>query len=99
MVLIMSAVIWQAAFLGIIGVVFCFSSLLSGVIISVLLPATQVLAVLFFKESFKAEKGVSLLLSLWGFVSYFFGEFKHSKKHANQTDIARIQASTDRDTV
>ncbi|KAL9312699.1 hypothetical protein ACSQ67_018151 [Phaseolus vulgaris] len=27
-----------------------------------------------------AEKGVSLLLSLWGMVSYFYGEIKHDKK-------------------
>ena len=60
--------------------IFCASSLLSGIIIAVLLPVTEVLAVVFFKEKFQAEKGVALILSLWGFASYFYGEFKSTKK-------------------
>jgi hypothetical protein len=79
-VLVVSAIMWQAFFLGAIGVIFCATSLLSGILIAVLLPLTEVLAVIFYKESFKAEKGVSLVLSLWGFVSYFYGEIKHAKK-------------------
>ncbi|KAK4395259.1 Purine permease 3 [Sesamum angolense] len=42
--------------------------------------ATEVLAVIFYHEKFQAEKGVSLFLSLWGFISYFFVEIKTSKK-------------------
>ncbi|KAF7817001.1 purine permease 3-like [Senna tora] len=76
-VVVFSAILWQAFFLGAIGVIFCASSLLSGILIALLLPITEVLAVVFYKESFKAEKGVSLVLSLWGFASYFYGEFKH----------------------
>ncbi|KAK7353029.1 hypothetical protein VNO80_18461 [Phaseolus coccineus] len=79
-VLVGSAIVWQAFFLGAIGVIFCASSLLSGILIAVLLPVTEVLAVILYKEKFKAEKGVSLLLSLWGMVSYFYGEIKHDKK-------------------
>ncbi|PSS31606.1 Purine permease [Actinidia chinensis var. chinensis] len=79
-VLVCSAIIWQCFFLGAIGVIFSASSLLSAIIITVLLPVIEVLAVIFYKEKFQAEKGVSLILSLWGFVSYFYGELKHSKK-------------------
>ncbi|KAF5740181.1 putative purine transporter [Tripterygium wilfordii] len=79
-VLVWSAILWQFFFLGAIGVIFCASALLSGIIIAVLLPVTEVLAVLFYKEKFQAEKGVALALSLWGFVSYFYGEIKQSKK-------------------
>ncbi|KAL2339966.1 hypothetical protein Fmac_007906 [Flemingia macrophylla] len=92
-VLVGSAVIWQAFFLGAIGVIFCASSLLSGVLIAVLLPVTEVLAVIFYKEKFQAEKGVSLMLSLWGFVSYFYGDIKHAmdmKKNNNDTRDAEI---------
>ncbi|WOH07039.1 hypothetical protein DCAR_0626468 [Daucus carota subsp. sativus] len=78
-VLVCSGIIWQFFFIGAGGVIFCASSLLSGIIIAVLLPVIEVLAVIFFKEKFQAEKGVALVLSLWGFVSYFYGEFKHSK--------------------
>ncbi|XVF36636.1 hypothetical protein REPUB_Repub19eG0074000 [Reevesia pubescens] len=79
-VAIWSAIIWQCFFLGVIGVIFCASSLLSGIIITVLLPVTEILAVIFYKENFQAEKGVALPLSLWGFVSYFYGEIKQTKK-------------------
>ncbi|KAA8538142.1 hypothetical protein F0562_027750 [Nyssa sinensis] len=80
-ILVWSGIIWQCFFLGAIGVIFCVSSLLSGVIIAVLLPVTQVLAVIFYSEKFQAEKGVALVLSFWGFVSYFYGELKHNKKN------------------
>ncbi|PKI47286.1 hypothetical protein CRG98_032319 [Punica granatum] len=80
MIIVCSAIIWQCFFLGAIGVIFCASSLSSGIIIAVMLPMTEVLAVIFFKEKLTAEKGVSLVLSLWGFVSYFYGEIKHTKK-------------------
>ncbi|KAL0415246.1 UNVERIFIED_CONTAM: Purine permease 3 [Sesamum latifolium] len=39
-----SAIIWQGFFLGAIGVIFYSSSLLSGILISVLLPATEIKA-------------------------------------------------------
>ncbi|KAM0036023.1 putative purine permease, plant [Helianthus debilis subsp. tardiflorus] len=79
-ILFATALISQSFFLGAIGVIFCSSALLSGIIISVLVPVTEVLAVVFYKEKFQAEKGVSLILSLWGFASYFYGEYKVTKK-------------------
>ncbi|KAK7268325.1 hypothetical protein RIF29_21023 [Crotalaria pallida] len=79
-VLVGSAVLWQLNFLGIIGVIFCASSLLSGIMIALMVPITELLAVIIYKEKFKAEKGVSLVLSILGFVSYFYGEFKQAKK-------------------
>ena len=96
MVLVFSAIFWQAFFLGAIGVIFCGSSLLSGIVIATLLPVTELLAVIFYKEHFQAEKGVSLALSLWGFLSYFYGAIKHSKKNKKnmntnlQTEIHHI---------
>ncbi|EOA38101.1 hypothetical protein CARUB_v10009570mg [Capsella rubella] len=78
--IVITGIIMQGFSLGAIGVVFCASSLASGVLISVLLPVTEVLAVVCFREKFQAEKGVSLFLSMWGFVSYFYGEFKSGKK-------------------
>ncbi|KAK7385350.1 hypothetical protein VNO78_31066 [Psophocarpus tetragonolobus] len=79
-VLVASAIMWQFFFLGAIGVIFCASSLLSGIIIAAFLPVTEVLAVIIYKENFQAQKGVALVLSLWGFVSYFYGEMKQERK-------------------
>ncbi|XP_021285093.1 purine permease 1-like [Herrania umbratica] len=91
-VAIWSAIIWQFFFLGAIGVIFCASSLLSGIIIAVLLPVTEILAVIFYKEKFQAEKGLAFALSVWGFVSYFFGEIKQTekKKPTPKTEIPTV---------
>ncbi|KAJ9159156.1 hypothetical protein P3X46_024681 [Hevea brasiliensis] len=79
-VMVFTAVFWQFFFMGAVGVVFCHSSLLSGIIIATLLPVTETLAVLFYHEKFRVEKGISLVLSLWGFISYFHGELQQNKK-------------------
>ncbi|KAF6162202.1 hypothetical protein GIB67_008331 [Kingdonia uniflora] len=64
LVLVMSAVLWQFFFLGAAGVVFSASFLFSGILMAVCLPITEVLAVLFFHEDFKAEKSIALALSI-----------------------------------
>lgn len=84
-VIIWSAIIWQCFFLGAIGVVYCSSSLVSGILITVLLPVTEILGVVFYGEKFTAEKSVSLVLSIWGFISYLYGDIKSSKKTKNQS--------------
>ncbi|KAL2492600.1 Purine permease 3 [Abeliophyllum distichum] len=93
LVLVGAVILLQGFFVGIVGVIFYGSSLLSGVLVTVSLPITELLAVLLFDEKFQSEKGVALFLSLWGFVSYFFGERKQSKKNIHQTqetEIARV---------
>nr|GME01586.1 purine permease 3 [Ipomoea batatas] len=74
LVIACSAVVWQLFFVGAIGVIFCASSLFSGIVTTLLLPVTEILAVVFYKEAFHAEKGIALALSLWGFFYYFYGE-------------------------
>ncbi|XP_016459420.1 purine permease 3-like [Nicotiana tabacum] len=84
-VVVWTTIVWQCFFVGVIGVIYCSSSLMSGVMIAVLLPVTEVLAVVFFRENFSGEKGLALFLSLWGFVSYFYGEFRQTKKQKNKS--------------
>ncbi|KAL3504808.1 hypothetical protein ACH5RR_034649 [Cinchona calisaya] len=91
-VIVWSAVIWQCFFLGAIGVIYCASSLVSGIMIAVLLPVTEILAVIFFHEKFQAEKGVALVLSLWGFVSYFYGEIKRNETKDDQSKDQKSQS-------
>lgn len=85
LVLVWNGILGQIFFLGAVGVIFCASSLLSGIIIAVMLPVTEVLAVLFYREKFQAEKGVALVMSLWGFVSYFYGEIKTANQGQDNT--------------
>ncbi|OIW16896.1 hypothetical protein TanjilG_01761 [Lupinus angustifolius] len=79
-VLVVNAILWQLSGLGAMGVIFCASSLMSGIMVAMSTPITEVLAVIFYKEKFQAVKGISLALSLWGFVSYFYGEFQETRK-------------------
>ncbi|KAF5187393.1 Purine permease [Thalictrum thalictroides] len=79
-VLVFNAIVWQFFFLGAIGIIFSASSLLSGIMIAILLPITETLAVAFYHEKFSPEKGISLALSLWAFVSYFYGDYKQTKQ-------------------
>ncbi|XP_073145961.1 purine permease 3-like isoform X1 [Henckelia pumila] len=94
LVVIWSAIIWQCFFLGAIGIIFYSSSLLSGIVITVLLPVTELLAVIFYHEKFQAEKGVSLFLSLWGFISYFLGEKVKLSKDKKSDMITESEMST-----
>ncbi|RLM86882.1 purine permease 3-like isoform X1 [Panicum miliaceum] len=77
-----SAATYQCFFLGTIGAIFFGSALLAGVVMTVLIPVTEVLAVLLFSEPFNGTKGVALALSLWGFVSYFYGEVQTAKANS-----------------
>ncbi|CAF2073537.1 BnaC01g23190D [Brassica napus] len=89
-VVVFTAIIWQGFFLGSIGMIFCASSLVSGILICALLPLTEVLAVFFFREKFQAEKSISLFLSLWGFVSYFYGQIKAENKTETPDQEAQL---------
>ncbi|CAI0401111.1 unnamed protein product [Linum tenue] len=80
LVLIATALVWQCFFVGAVGVASIGSSLLSGVLIATFLPVTEVLAVFIYHEPFGSEKAIALILSIWGFVSYFYGEYKQTKK-------------------
>ena len=82
-----SAILYQFFFLGTIGAIFYGSALLAGVIMTVLIPVTEVLAVLFFHEPFNGTKGVALALSLWGFVSYLYGEVRAKAHQSNNKPL------------
>ncbi|KAJ1298453.1 hypothetical protein BS78_01G454900 [Paspalum vaginatum] len=91
LVLIWDAVAWQLLNIGIMGLITCASSLLAGIMIAVLLPLSEILAVIFLHEKFDGPKGIALVLSLWGFASYLYGERVQKKKleaHKNEQQLA-----------
>ncbi|BAF11127.1 purine permease 3 [Oryza sativa Japonica Group] len=100
LVLAWDAVSWQLLNLGIMGLITCASSLLAGIMIAVLLPLSQVLAVIFLHEKFDGTKGIALVLSLWGFASYLYGEKAQKKKEAQkmrerEQEVALAQKTAD----
>lgn len=76
MSVVWNAICWQLFFLGVYGVIFLTSSLWSAVLMTSLTPVVEVLAVVIFHEKFTGEKGMSLAMAMWGFTSYFYGEYK-----------------------
>ncbi|TVU09897.1 hypothetical protein EJB05_43396, partial [Eragrostis curvula] len=90
-----SVVVYQFFFLGTIGAIYFGSALLAGVIMTVLIPITEVLAVMLFHEPFNGAKGIALALALWGFISYFYGEVQTSKAQRHQSDKAPDAAHLD----
>lgn len=92
LVLVFVAVSWQLFNLGVMGLIICASSLLAGIVIAVLLPLSQLLAVIFLREKFfDGTKGIALVLSLWGFVSYLYGE-NNAKKKKKREALKRLPA-------
>ncbi|XP_072985046.1 purine permease 3-like [Typha latifolia] len=92
-VLVWAAIFWQLFFLGTVGVIFCVNTLLAGIIISVFIPVVEILAVIFFGEKFTSEKGVALVLSLWGLASYSYGEYKENKEKKLEKEKKEMEAT------
>ncbi|CAN6204731.1 unnamed protein product [Urochloa humidicola] len=93
MVLVWAAVLWRFFFLGTVGVIFCVHTLLAGILIAVFIPVTEVAAVIFLHEKFSSEKGVALVLSLWGLASYSYGEWSEARAQKKKEVVVEAQAS------
>ncbi|CAL1371575.1 unnamed protein product [Linum trigynum] len=76
MIVVLAAIGLQVMIIGSLGLVLCSSSLVAGIVTSLLVPVRQVSAVIFLREGFNAEKGMALALCLWGFASHLYGRFK-----------------------
>nr|DAD48340.1 TPA_asm: hypothetical protein HUJ06_018277 [Nelumbo nucifera] len=84
-VLSASAIVWQLSLIGLLGLIFCTTSLFTGIYGAVLLPFAEIGAVIAYHEKFTGEKGIALALCLWGFTSYFYGEYRKSKVERSMT--------------
>ena len=95
-VLVWSAILWQFFFLGAVGVIFCVHTLFTGILIAAFIPVTEVLGVVFLHEKFSSEKGVALVLSLWGLASYSYGEYAQAQanKKKETTALSEAQAGS-----
>ncbi|KAH0707974.1 hypothetical protein KY290_012102 [Solanum tuberosum] len=93
MILALTAISLQTMMIGSLGMIFCSSALLFGIVNALLIPIQQICAVIFLPESFNSDKWMALAMCLWGFASYFYGEYKDSmtnkvikNKHATLPD-------------
>ncbi|GAV64935.1 TPT domain-containing protein [Cephalotus follicularis] len=75
MTLVWIAISWQVYFIGAVGLIFEVSSLFANAIATLGLPLIPVLAVIVFKDSMNGVKVISMLLAIWGFVSYVYQHY------------------------
>ncbi|KMT11746.1 hypothetical protein BVRB_5g105800 [Beta vulgaris subsp. vulgaris] len=80
MTLAFTAISWQVSSVGLLGLIFEVSSLFSNVISTVSLPVVPVFAVVFFHDKMNGVKVISLVLAIWGFVSYIYQHYLDNTK-------------------
>ncbi|KAI3739366.1 hypothetical protein L2E82_29770 [Cichorium intybus] len=78
--LVWTAIAWQVFSVGCIGLIFEVSSLFSNVISTLGIPIVPVLAVVFFHEKINGVKVISMLLAIWGFISYIYQHYIDDSK-------------------
>lgn len=86
MILVWTAIAWQLASVGIVGLVFMVSSLFSNVIGTLGLPLVPVFAVIFFHEGMDGVKVVSMLMGIWGFVSFVYQNYLDESKIGKRSE-------------
>lgn len=82
MTMVGQAVSWQIYWVGIVGLVFSVSSVLSNVISVITWPIVSVLVVIFFNfmdDEFDAFKGVALVTAVLSAAAYFFRLHKENR--------------------
>lgn len=88
MTLFWTAVSWQISSVGLLGLIFEVSSLFSNVISTISLPAIPILAVIFFHDKMDGVKVISLILAIWGFLSYVYQHYLDDVKAKSRTSMS-----------
>ncbi|KAG8071918.1 hypothetical protein GUJ93_ZPchr0006g42300 [Zizania palustris] len=92
MTLLWTAMSWQIASVGVVGLIFVVSSLFSNVISTLALPIIPVFAVIFFHDKMDGIKIIAMLMAIWGFVSYGYQLYVDGEK-ARKTSV-RVEESS-----
>ena len=89
--LIWTAIAWQISTIGAVGLILEVSSLFSNVISVLGLAFIPVLAVIFFHGEMDGVKVISMVLAIWGFISYFYQHYlDDSECKAENRDVKEI---------
>ncbi|XP_009608565.1 purine permease 21-like isoform X1 [Nicotiana tomentosiformis] len=91
--LIGTAISWQVFSVGSIGLIFKVSSLFSNVISILGLPIAPVLAVIFLHDKLTGVKVMSMLLAIWGFVSYIYQHYLDDLKDKAAKNVQVVELS------
>lgn len=80
-----TAILWKLFSVGSVGLIFEVSSLFSNAIIVLGLPIVPILATIFFHDKMHGIKAISLVLAVWGFISYIYQQYLYDCK-SNSTE-------------
>ncbi|VVB12625.1 unnamed protein product [Arabis nemorensis] len=80
MTLASAAISWQVYTVGLVGLIFESSSVFSNSITAVGLPIVPFLAVIVFHDRMDASKIFSIILAIWGFLSFVYQHYLDEKK-------------------
>ncbi|XP_010941192.1 probable purine permease 11 [Elaeis guineensis] len=75
-----TAVAWQVASVGMVGLILVVSSLFSNVIGTLALPVVPIFAVIFFHDKMDGVKVMATLIAVWGFISYIYQDYLDDSK-------------------
>ncbi|XWS15940.1 hypothetical protein CRYUN_Cryun34aG0044600 [Craigia yunnanensis] len=78
--LVWIAIALQVFSFGSVGLIFEVYSLFSNVISTLEMPIVPVLAIVFFHDKMTGVKVISMLLAIWGFVSYVYQHYVDDRK-------------------
>ncbi|XP_020096216.1 probable purine permease 11 isoform X2 [Ananas comosus] len=92
MTLVWTAVSWQVASVGVVGLIFVVTSLFSNVISTLSLPVVPIFAVIFFHDKMDGVKIMAMLISIWGFVSYLYQHYLDDSKGKKPSTNAQEEA-------
>ncbi|XP_030972014.1 probable purine permease 10 isoform X4 [Quercus lobata] len=93
MTLVWTAIMWEVSAIGCVGLIFEVSSLFSNAISVLGLPIVPVLAAIFFHDKIGGIKVISMVLAIWGFVSYVYQQYLDDLKSKQHEDRNANEAS------
>ncbi|XP_057433348.1 probable purine permease 10 isoform X2 [Lotus japonicus] len=70
-----TAILWQVFSIGSVGLIIEVSALFSNAISTLGVPITPILAVMFFHDRMYGIKIISMVLAVWGFISYVYQQY------------------------
>ncbi|CAH8384392.1 unnamed protein product [Eruca vesicaria subsp. sativa] len=84
-----AAISWQVYTVGLVGLIFESSSVFSNSITAVGLPIVPVIAVIVFHDKMEASKIFSIVLAIWGFLSFVYQHYLDEKqlKRSNTSPV------------
>lgn len=80
MTLVWNALCWQIYTIGLLSLIMKVSALFANVITTLSVPLIPVLAVIIFNEKMSGVKAVSMILAIWGFLSYGYQQYLDERK-------------------